>query len=56
MFFFFFLAFGCEACGISASRPGMEPVPPALEDEVLTTGPPGKSLDGDLLVDYLNCI
>ena len=29
--------FGCEACGISASRPGMEPIPPALEDKVLTT-------------------
>ena len=52
----FFGVFGCEACGISASRPGMEPVPPALEDEVLTTGPPGKSLGGDLLIDYLNCI
>ena len=24
--------------------PGIEPAPPALEGEVLTTGPPGKSL------------
>ena len=42
-----FLCFGfCghEACGILASRPGMEPSPPALEGEVLTTGPPGKSV------------
>ena len=23
---------------------GIEPTPPALEDEVLSTGPPGKSL------------
>ena len=35
--------FGCEACGILAPQPGMEPVPPTLEDEVLTTGLPGKS-------------
>ena len=27
-----FWAFGFDACGISASRPGVEPVPPALED------------------------
>ena len=26
------------------SHPGIEPTPPALESEVLTTGPPGKSL------------
>ena len=38
-----FWFFGCEARGISAPRPGIEPVPPALEGEVLTTGPPGKS-------------
>ena len=37
-----------EACGILARRgilapqPGIEPTPPALEGEVLTTGPPGK--------------
>ena len=33
------------ACGILAPWPGIEPVPPALEGEVLTTGPPGKSPD-----------
>ena len=32
------------ACGILAPTPGFEPAPPALEGEVLTTGPPGKSL------------
>ena len=35
--------FGLQACGILALRPGMEPPAPALEGEVLTTGPPGKS-------------
>ena len=39
-----FCFFGCEACGILAPGPGIEPAPPALEGEVLTTGPPGKSL------------
>ena len=33
--------FGHEACGILALRLGIQPVPPVLEDEVLTTGPPG---------------
>ena len=28
-----------------SSQPGIEPTPSALEDEVLTTGLPGKSLD-----------
>ena len=31
---------GLETCGILASRPEMEPAPPTLEGEVLTTGPP----------------
>ena len=35
--------FGTEACGILAPWPGIEPAPPPLEGEVLTTGPPGKS-------------
>ena len=39
-----FWFFGHEACGILAPWPGIEPAPPALEGEVLTTGPPGKSL------------
>ena len=39
-----FWLFGCEACGILASQPGIEPSPPAVGGEVLTTGLPGKSL------------
>ena len=39
-----FWFFGHEACRILAPPPGMESTPPALEGEVLTTGPPGKSL------------
>ena len=38
-----FWFFGPEACGILAPQPRIEPAPPALEGEVLTTGPPGKS-------------
>ena len=41
-----FWLFGLEACGILALQPGIEPAPPELEGEVLTTGPPGKSLGG----------
>ena len=37
--------FGREACGILGPRLGIKPAHPALEGEVLTTGPPGKSLD-----------
>ena len=37
--------FGHETCGILAPLPGIEPVPSALEDELLTTGLPGKSHD-----------
>ena len=35
---------GPDVCGILASHQGMEPAPPALEGEVLPTGPPGKAL------------
>ena len=42
-FCFTFWFFGPEACGILAPRPGIEPASSALEGEVLTTGPPGKS-------------
>ena len=42
--------FGREACGILAPQPGIEPAPPALEGEVLTTGPPRKSLES-----HFNC-
>ena len=44
LLFLYFGFFGREACGILAPQPGIEPAPPALEGEVLTTGPPGKSL------------
>ena len=40
---FMFWFFGHEACGILSPLPGIKPSPPALEGEVLTTGPPGKS-------------
>ena len=43
--FLFYVFFDHEACGILAPRPGIQPAPPALEGEVLTTGPPGKSLE-----------
>ena len=43
-FCFMFWFFVHEACGILAPQPGIEPTPAALEGEVLTTVPPGKSL------------
>ena len=42
-FCFMFWFFGLGACGILAPQPGIKPIPPALEGEVLTTGPPGES-------------
>ena len=39
-----FWFFGHEAFGILAPRPGIKPAPPALEGEVLTTGPWGSPL------------
>lgn len=35
--------FGPKTCGISAHQPGTKPTPAALEGQVLTTRPPGKS-------------
>ena len=40
---------GHEASGILAPWPGIEPVPPVLEGEVLIIGPPGKPQDTKLL-------
>ena len=37
--------FDLKSCGILASQPGIEPVPLTLEDKVLTTRLPGKSLE-----------
>ena len=38
-----FWLFGRKACRILAPWSGMKPIPPALEGEVLTIGPPEKS-------------
>ena len=43
MLLLYVLFFGYEAYGILAPQPGIEPAPLTLEDEVLTTGPPGLS-------------
>ena len=48
--FFMFWIFGLQAYGISAPGPRIKPTSPALEGEVLTTGPPGKSLDMKLFI------
>ena len=42
-FCFMFRYFGHKACGISTPQPGTEPIPPALEGKVSTTGPLGKT-------------
>ena len=44
-----FWFFGREVHGILALQPRIEPAPPALDGEVLTTGPPGKALTGLLV-------
>ena len=44
-----FCFFGPKACGILALRPGIEPAPPALEGEILTTGPLGQSWEAVFL-------
>ena len=43
-----FWFFGHEECRILAPRQEIKPIPPALESEVLTAGPPGKSHQGIL--------
>ena len=47
-----FWFFDHEACGILAPWPRIEPSPPALEDEALTTGPPPKSLGHTILMAW----
>ena len=49
-----FWFFGCEVYGILVTQPGIEPVPPALEGEALTTGPPGNSFQ--LLLTPMCCV
>ena len=44
-FGFTFWCFGCKSCGILTPQPGTELTPPALEGEVLITGPPGRSTE-----------
>ena len=48
-----FQVFGHEACGILASPPGVEPAPPALGGEVLTTRPQESPLKPTLNDPYL---
>ena len=43
--FFMFWSFGHKACGFSAPQQGIEPVPPALEGELLTADFQGSPLD-----------
>ena len=53
-----FWFFGHQVWGILALRPGIEPAPPALEDELLTTEPPGKSPQEFLpkiLIEHVLC-
>jgi len=40
----YFIWLHCAACRILVPRPGIKLTPPALEDEVLTTGPLGESV------------
>ena len=47
--------FGHKACGILAPQPGSKPALPALEGEVLTTGPPGKSHHQTAKLLYQQC-
>ena len=44
-FYFMFWFFGHKSCGILAPWPGIKPVPPAFEGEVLTTRPPQEVLN-----------
>ena len=50
---FYILVFDHEAYEILAPWPGIEPTPPSLEGEVLTTGPPGKTQVFSLLRERL---
>jgi len=45
--------FDCKACEILPPWPGIEPTPPVLEGEVLTTGPPGES---QAVVIFSGCV
>ena len=53
---FYVLVFDHEACEILVPPPGIKPTPPTLEGEVLTNGPPGKSLPAASLEQFLRAI
>ena len=55
LFLSYILAFGLEVCGVLAPQPGIEPTYPALECEVLTTGPPGGSSPNNLRTVFSFC-
>ena len=46
----------CTACRVLVPQPQIERVPPAVEAQVLTSGPPGKSPYGYILMAFLLCI
>ena len=48
-FFFFWPHYA--SCRILVPRPRIEPTPPAVEAQGLSTGPPGKSLSGFFLLE-----
>ena len=54
LFYVFGFFFGPQACEIPAPRPGIKPTPPALEGQVLTTGPPGKTLHLLIQIDVFS--
>ena len=55
-FSFMFPCFGPKACVILAPHPGIEPLPPALEGEVLTTGLPARPQGGDFHPNRLTVV
>ena len=55
LFYVLVFIFGPEAWGFLVHLPGIKPTPPALEGEVLTTGPSGKSLFASLKYKTNRC-
>ena len=56
---FFLTASGLHcyaACGISVTLQEIEPASPALEGRFLTTGPPGKSLEGSNFLPFVSAV
>ena len=46
----------CTACRILVPQPQIERVPPAVEAQVLTSGPPGKSPYGYILMSFYSVL